>query len=435
LATRGTATASPKQGKLAWYFLLSGPGLLFSLGSIGTKDLISGSIAGATCGYGLLWLLLVSIVARFVIVDSTARYVMVSGESLLVGFGRISRWIVLLWFLVAVLHRHAAALAALSILGTSAHIIMPLPTRYSAAIWGLSSWVAGFALMYWGRYRFVEKFATPLAMVMGLCLAATAILSKPDPGALLRGILTPVLPERQDTYGPALVLMAVMSAATASFGNLKYSAYVHEKGWRSISFLRTQRRELLLSMSGMFCILAMVQIAAAGALKPHGIRVNTLEDLIPMFTGVLGPHGGAILGASLWAMAFSSYTGSGTAHGIMISDVYYRFVRRRGQAPDPDARAGEMPAFRWVVLYISLSPLYFFFTDWTPVGLVLFKSGLSLLTLPIITLAVLRLTADKRIMGTHGNGWFANTVLVLTTIAALYLGYQGLTELAGGPRK
>lgn len=433
MATEGTAATAPVRGKLTRIFLLSGPGLVFILSSIGTKDLISGSIAGATYGYSLLWLSLVSVAARYVIVDSTARYVMVSGESLLTGFGRISKWIVLLWFLVAILQRHASALAALSILGTSAHIIMPLSTPHSAAIWGISSWIAGFALMYWGRYRFVEKFATPLAVIMGSCLALTAILSRPDPAVLLKGILTPVLPESQGTYGPLLVLMAVMSAGVASFGNLKYSAYVHEKGWRSLSFLSRQRRELLVSMSSMFCIMAMVQIAAAGALKPRGIEVTTLDDLIPIFTSVLGPYGRPIFGAALWAMAFSSYVGTGTAYGIMISDVYYQFVLRPSSTADRrNDRPGEMPAYRWVVLYIFFSPLYFFFTDWTPVGLVLFKSGLGLLTLPVVTMAVLRLTADKKLMGAHANGWFTNTVLALTTIAALYLGYQGLTELIMG---
>jgi Mn2+/Fe2+ NRAMP family transporter len=179
----------------------------------------------------------------------------------------------------------------------------------------------------------------------------------------------------------------------------------------------------------------MVQIAAAGALKPRGIEVKTLDDLIPMLTSVIGPHAHAILGAALWSIAFSNFVGSSTAHGIMISDVYYRFIRRSTTDAGNDVRAGEMPAFRWVILYVALSPLYFFFTDWTPVGLVLFKSGLSLLVLPIITMAVLRLTADRKVMGIHTNGWFVNSVLVLTTIAALYLGYQGLTELVAGSPK
>jgi Mn2+/Fe2+ NRAMP family transporter len=110
--------------------------LVFVLGSIGEKDLISGSIAGATYGYSLLWLLVVCLVARFVIVDSTARYVMVSGESLLGGFGRISKWIVLLWFSAAILQRHASALATLAILGASAHMVFPLPARHGVALGG-----------------------------------------------------------------------------------------------------------------------------------------------------------------------------------------------------------------------------------------------------------------------------------------------------------
>jgi Mn2+/Fe2+ NRAMP family transporter len=87
------------------------------------------------------------------------------------------------------------------------------------------------------------------------------------------------------------------------------------------------------------------------------------------------------------------------------------------------------------VLYITLSPLYFFFTDWTPIGLVLFKSGLSLITLPILTLSILRLTADRKIMGAHANSWFANAMILLTTLSALYLGYSGLMELLGGAGK
>lgn len=369
-----------------------------------------------------------ALVARFVIVDATARYVMVTGESLLAGFGRVSRWIALSWFAVTVLTRHLSALTKLVILGSAAHLVFPLPTRHSIAIWGISSWVAAFALVYWGRYRLFEKLCKPLAVVMGCCMVVAAILSRPDPADLVRGALTPVLPMGQGLYSPALVVMAVMSAATASFGNLKYSAYVHEKGWRDVSFLPNQRRELLLSMCGMFCMLAMIQIAAAGALKPRGIEVGKLEDLIPIFADVLGYGGRTILGLTLWSIVFTSALGE-TGYGIMISDVYYRFIRRSPAFTQRNQAAGEMPAFRWMVLYVFLSPLYAVFTGWTPIGLVLVKAASNVLVLPIAILAVLRLTADKRIMGAHANGWVTNFVLGLTTLVALYLGCRGVIEL------
>jgi Mn2+/Fe2+ NRAMP family transporter len=404
--------------------------LVFVLDSVGPSDLVTGSIAGAKYGYSLLWLLVAALVARFMIVDATGRYVMVSGESLLAGFGRISRWIALLWFVVTVLTRHVAALTKIVILGSAAHFVLPLPTRYSIAIWGLSSWVAAFALIYWGRYRAFEKVSKPFAVVMGCCLIAAAILSRPDPAHLVKGALTPVLPMEQGLYSPALVVMAVMSATMGSFGNLKYSAYVHEKGWRNVSFRPKQRRDLLLSMCGMFCMLAMIQIAAAGALKPRGIEVGKLEDLIPIFADVLGYGGRTILGVTLWCIVFASTLGE-TGYGIMISDVYYRFIRRSAAVAERNQAAGEMPAYRWMVLYVFLSPLYGVFTGWTPIGLVLVKAAANVLLLPIVILAVLRLTADRKIMGAQANGWLTNIVLGLTTLVAVYLGCQGFIELLG----
>jgi len=404
--------------------------LVFVLGSVGPSDPVTGSIAGAKYGYSLLWLLVAALVARFMIVDATGRYVMVSGESLLAGFGRISRWIALLWFVVTVLTRHVSTLTKIVILGSAAHLVLPLPTRYSIAIWGLSSWVAAFALIYWGRYRAFEKVSKPFAVVMGCCLVAAAILSRPDPAHLVKGALTPVLPMEPGLYSPALVVMAVISATMGSFGNLKYSAYVHEKGWRNVSFRPKQRRDLLLSMCGMFCMLAMIQIAAAGALKPRGIEVRKLEDLIPIFADVLGYGGRTILGVTLWSIVFASTLGE-TGYGIMISDVYYRFIRRSAAIAQRNQAAGEMPAYRWMVLYVFLSPLYGVFTGWTPIGLVLVKAAANVLLLPIVILAVLRLTADRKIMGAHANGWLTNIVLGLTTLVAVYLGCRGFIELLG----
>src|SRR5262249_7958917 len=153
--------------------------------------------------------------------------------------------------------------------------------------------------------------------------------------------------------------------------------------------------------------------------KPRGIQVGELEDLIPIFGLALGYGGTILLGLTLWSIVFSSYLGNGTSYGIMFSDVYYRFARKRDHGARPIRTAGEMPAFRWAVLLLFVSPLYALFTDWTPIGLVLLKAASNVVMLPIITLSVLRLTADKKIMGTHANGWFSNLVLILTTIGAI----------------
>ena len=182
--------------------------------------------------------------------------------------------------------------------------------------------------------------------------------------------LHPVMPSEGGVHSPALILMAIISGAIGSFGNLKYTAYVHEKGWRSLSHLRPQRFDLIISMLGMFLMLALIQVAAAGALKPRGIQVEKIDDLVPIFAQVLGTHGRILFGVALWCVVFAQHVGSGSAHGIMISDAYHRFIRPYRQLTDDVKTPGEMPAYRWLILYVCLSPLYVFLTDWSPIGMV-----------------------------------------------------------------
>jgi len=49
--------------------------------------------------------------------------------------------------------------------------------------------------------------------------------------------------------------------------------------------------------------------------------------------------------------------------------------------------------------------------------------------LPLTIIILLRLTADRRFMGEHVNGWPVNSMLVLAALISLYLGYQGMMEL------
>ncbi len=245
----------------------------------------------------------------------------------------------------------------------------------------------------------------------------------------MRGLFTPAWPTEYGVYGPTLVLMAVISAAVGSLTNLKYSAYVHEKGWRDLSFLRTQRMDLAVSVFSMFVMLAMIQVAAAGALLPRGIAVGNVEDLIPIFSEILGGIGHVVLAVSLWAVVFTSYLSGGTGYGLMFADIYHRHLRPTSISDhEPDQETARLPAYRFLILYTFLSPLYSLFWDWSPMGLVLLQSASSVVTLPVAIFLVLRLIADKRIMGAHANGWITNIVLTLIAAGTLYLAYQGTIE-------
>lgn len=412
-----------------------GPGLVFVLGALGPRDLVTNAIAGSANGASLMWILAVAVVMRMAIMDSSARYVMGTGESLLAGCGRLGRWVVYMWFAISLARRHVSALVRLTLLGTAAHFILPLPTRHSVQILGAASWTLGFALMFWGRYRVVEKVAKLLAAVLGASLVAAAILSKPDLAQLAREAFHPVMPREKGIYHPAILVMAILAAAMGSFSNLRYAAYVHEKGWRSLDCLKQQRTDMLLSLSGMFLMLAMIQVAAAGTLRPLGIQVREVEDLVPIFSTVMGDAGRILFGLTLWCVSFAGYVGNSAGYGIMISDVWNRFIRPSKEVIEEGKPAGQMPAYRWLVLYVFLTPLYVLFTDWTPIGLVLAYGVMSVVTTPAVALVVLRLTSDRKRLGEFANGWFTNIVLVLVVACSFYLSWGAAQELWSDLRK
>jgi Mn2+/Fe2+ NRAMP family transporter len=288
--------------------------------------------------------------------------------------------------------------------------------------------------MYWGRYEGVEKLSKGLAFLLGACLVSAAILSRPDAGQLVYDALHPVMPKATGSFSSAIVLMTIISSAVGGFGNLTYSAFIHEKGWRSLRLLRTQRLDLVVSMAGMLTMLVLIQVAAAGALRPRGLQVNKVEDLTPIFAQVLGDSGGILLGVLLWGVIFSSHVTGTVGNAIMLTDVWTRFIRPAKES-DAETPAADRPFYKGVIVYMCLSPLYVFATEWTPVGLVLAYGVISLMALPAITGMLFWLTANRRVMGQYVNGPIANAILLFTIFSALYLGWQGLADLIVDLRK
>jgi Mn2+/Fe2+ NRAMP family transporter len=423
-------TPDPARARL-WHTLSEiGPGIVFLLGAIGPRDLVSNSMAGASQGTGMLWVLAVAALGRAAILEASARYVLVTGESLLAGIGRYSRTAVYLWFGSSMLQRFLSSMLKVSLLGAAAHFVLPLPTVWSREIWSVLSWGIGFAIVYLGRYEAVELLSKPLAALMGICLLLGALAARPDAATVVHGALHPSMPSSQDGFGSTLLVMAVLAAAMGSLSNVKYAAYVHEKGWHSLVYLSRQRIDLAVSMTGMFCMMALVQIAAAGALQPLGLTVTRIEDLIPIFTQALGSAGQVLFGVTLWCVVFSGMVGNGMGYAVMLSDVFHRFIRPDPNRPLPADTAGKSPAYRPMTLYLFVSPLVVLFTGWTPITLVLADGVLGVVTIPLVATLVLRLTASRRLMGEYRNGIISNILLGLTVALALLLSGQLALEVA-----
>jgi len=406
----------------AW--LAFGPGLVFALTVIGPADVISNAAAGAEYGYSLLWALVISLVFRFVWASTSAKYVLATGDSLLQGYARIGTWAVWLVLISLVVHRHASNLYLITILGASADFLVPLPTPHSRAVWGLAGVALAFVVLFWGKYGTVEKVFKGIAVLLSLTFVTAAVLSKPDVGAALRSLLMPTLPGAAGLYGAFFVLMALIGTGSGSLTNLNYSYFIYRKGWRSDGYLNRQRVDLLLSLACMFALCALVQLAAAGTLRPVGAQLKSVDDLSRILSQTGGRLGGIAFAFGLGAVAFSVFVGATTGFALIVTDICRNLlpVFRGTPAGESGNRHPERDiVYRGSVLFSVLSPLYILFIAVRPVWLVLFVSSLTFALAPLLAAGLLWMTNDRGRLGRHTNGWLTNVVLAALIVTSLLL--------------
>jgi Mn2+/Fe2+ NRAMP family transporter len=408
-----------------------GPGLVFALSVIGPGDLVSNTVVGATFGYALIWGLLLTILFRYTWLNTSAKYVLATGESLLAGFARLGKGLVWLLLACVVLIRHFSNLYKFVLMGSTAHLLLPLPMERSATIWSLLLVFTGFGLMFWGGYRTIERYFKFLVALMGGTLVAATVLSHPNPMEILHGALIPSIPGARGLYSSALVLTSLVGMEAGSLTNVSYTYFMHQKGWRNLSFLRHQRSDLLLSVCCLFLMGALLQITAAGTLHPLGISPEGPEQLVQVFTRTLGVAGKIIFGFGLLATAFAGYVGTTTGYALIATDICRNILPCFASTAPARWSGDELrrdPVYRGWILFWCFSPLYVLLLPARPVWLVLGASTLMVLLIPVLALALMFLTNDAKRMGQYRNGWFSNMVLILLIAVAVYLTCKNLLE-------
>ena len=237
-----------RRSSLLGRMALLGPGIVYVLQVQGTGDIIANAATGASYGYTLIWALAVTLIFRFVWVNTSAKYVLVTEESLLTGYARLGNWMVWIVLISIIVLRHFYSSYQILMMGSAADLLFHLPTEWSVSIWSLLFTLLGFALMFWGGYRTIEILCKILIAFMGSSLILVAVISRPDITQVAKGMLVPTIPDSQGVYGVFFLLMALVGTEAGSMGNLTYSYYLREKGWSDISYLKQQRFDLGFSM-------------------------------------------------------------------------------------------------------------------------------------------------------------------------------------------
>lgn len=282
-----------------------GPGFLVAVGFIDPGNIAAGVVAGATYGYGLLW----------VVAAGTALVYFLQRRAALVGLGGgacLSEAIAersgarTRYGLASLLGLAGVATLVAELLGTAVglNLLTGLPLPAGALLTAL----AASAVVWRGEYHHVEDIVVAFVALIGGCYLFEVFLAQPDWAEVARGTLTPSLD------GDSIwIALSVLGAIVMPTNLYLHSSLVQERNW-TVEDLKTERADTFVSMGVGGLINASIIIVAAAVFFQHGRAVETLEQAAETLTPLVGGAARTVFAVGLVAAGFAS-----TITGMMAS--------------------------------------------------------------------------------------------------------------------
>ncbi len=177
-SAEGQAAAST-QGRFVRLLKLLGPGIIAVLSWLGAGDLITSSVAGANYGYAMMWVLAVSLLLRYLIVNIIARFQLCNnqGMTILQGYAQLNPFFA--WFLLVYALLMGHLMNAYMIKGAGEALAMLLKIDYPM-LCSVAVVLAVWMLVGRNIYSMIEGVMKGLLAIMTLAFLALAVMSGPD---------------------------------------------------------------------------------------------------------------------------------------------------------------------------------------------------------------------------------------------------------------
>jgi Mn2+/Fe2+ NRAMP family transporter len=147
------------------FFKKLGPGLLFAGAAIGVSHLVQSTRAGADFGLGLLWALLLVNLFKYPFFQFGPRYAAATGESLLEGYFKLGKGILIAYFILSIATMFTIQTAvtivtaglANSLFGDVRVLNFGIETISSVEIWTIIILLICLFILFLGKYRTLDK--------------------------------------------------------------------------------------------------------------------------------------------------------------------------------------------------------------------------------------------------------------------------------------
>ncbi len=399
-----------KKGGFAEKLKNIGPGALVAAAFIGPGTVTTCTISGASFGYALLWAMLFSIIATMVLQEMSARLGIVTRE----GLGEAIRnqfenptlkWIGIA-LVISAIGIGCAAYETGNILGGA----MGLATLsgIKGTVWGPLMGIVAFGFLWKGSYKAIEKVLISLVIIMSITFILTAIIIKPDFGAIMKGFFVPSIPE-----GGLVLAISLIGTTVVPYNLFLHASAVQEK-WSDAAELSNSRLDTVLSIGLGGLISAAIIITAAAAFHGTGVKPANAGEMAVQLEPLLGSWAKWFFAIGLFSAGFSSSITAPLAAAYATAGALG--WKRNMQATN----------FKSIWIIVLLVGIIGSALGKSPVPVIIFAQAANGILLPIVAIFLILVMNNRNRLKEYANSGLQNLLGGIVVLVALMLGIRGL---------
>ncbi len=411
---KNNATDLPSPKRIPWWKSI-GPALITACVVFGPGSLLISSKVGATYGYELLWLLLLTAILMGTFLTMGARIGVCGGKTpcslVAERLGRFAAAVIgitlcLICAAFQFSNNLAVALAAGAFLGDGAG-------SGNGKAWAVPGIVIGFNLavmmfLFYARqiYSFLERAMKIMVGVIIICFVFNLIAAHPNLLDVLAGFIPSVpddiklgLPVKLDgaIRDPMILVASLLGTTFSVAGAFFQGNLVREKNWT----VKDYEGSVGDAIAGV-CVLTGVSlvIMVTSATVIPGQPADNIGDLALALRPLLGSTAYWVFCIGLVAVAMNPFLINAMIGGTILADGLGFEAKMSDRWPRIFTVA--VMAIGMVVALLALE------SGGKPINLIIFGQALTVLGNPLMAITMLWLANQKDVMGDRRNGPIAN---------------------------
>lgn len=399
-----------------------GPGI-FAIGyTIGTGSVTSMVVAGSQFGMQLLWVLFLSCLFSWVLMEAYGRYYLVTGETALYSFkkrlklGKLISWLIIIGISFGQWN------SLIGILGISSNAIFETLSLFFPTIAGQEYWailliaVSIIGIMYTvllkGSYTLFEKILILFVSLMGISFLLSFFVVLPPLNSVAKGMI-PSIPQVE---GGRMLVAAFVGTTMAAATFLSRPLFIQGKKWTKDN-LKNQSRDALWAAILIFCISGAIMAVAMGAFYEDGKVMTRVLDMVETLEPIAGRFAIVIFFMGTLAAGLSSIFPIIMITPLLIADY---------QEGKLDIKSTQFKVLTGIACLVGLTvPVL----GVNPINAQILTQVFNVFVLPLVILGMMILINKKKLMGAQKAGWILNTGMLLSLIFACIISFNGVVAI------